>query len=79
MRHPWQRYGERTLIVKRLVCETNDVGAIPTALTNSNFMACWRSGLTHIPFTDTFTGSNPVQVTILLRQRRQPGDETQSR
>lgn len=27
-------------------------------------MACWRSGLTHIPLKDTFTGSNPVQATI---------------
>ncbi len=26
-------------------------------------MACWRRGLTHIPFKDTFMGSNPVQVT----------------
>ncbi len=26
-------------------------------------MACWRSGLTHMPFTHTFMGSNPVQVT----------------
>ena len=25
-------------------------------------MACWRSGLTHQPFTLAFTGSNPVHV-----------------
>ena len=26
-------------------------------------MARWRSGLTHMPFTHTFMGSNPVWVT----------------
>ena len=28
-------------------------------------MARWRSGLTHMPFTHAFTGSNPVRVTRL--------------
>ena len=30
------------------------------------FVAFWRSGLTHSPFTAAFTGSNPVQVTIKI-------------
>ena len=29
-------------------------------------VARWRSGLTHIPFKDTFMGSNPVRVTNLV-------------
>ena len=29
-------------------------------------VACWRSGLTHMPFTHALTGSNPVQVTIFF-------------
>ena len=28
-------------------------------------MACWRSGLTHQPFTLAFTGSNPVHVIFI--------------
>ena len=31
-------------------------------------MACWRSGLTHIPLKDTYTGSNPVQATIKVNR-----------
>ena len=28
-------------------------------------MALWRSGLTHMPLTHTFAGSNPTRVTKL--------------
>ncbi len=28
-------------------------------------LARWRSGLTHMPFTHAFRGSNPLRVTIL--------------
>jgi hypothetical protein len=34
-------------------------GSIPSV----GAMARWRSGLTHIPFTDAFMGSNPIRVT----------------
>ena len=30
-------------------------------------LACWRRGLTHMPFTHTFMGSNPVQVTKISK------------
>ena len=33
--------------------------------TFTNTMACWRSGLTHQPFTLAFTGSNPVHVIFI--------------
>ena len=30
-------------------------------------MARWRSGLTHMPFTHAFMGSNPVRVTKIMK------------
>lgn len=37
------------------------VGSSP--IVSAIFLARWRSGLTHMPFTHTFMGSNPVRVT----------------
>ena len=31
-------------------------------------MVRWRSGLTHMPFTHAFTGSNPVRITIKVNR-----------
>ena len=47
---------EQSAVNRSVAGSSPAVGAI--------FLARWRSGLTHIPFTDAFTGSNPVKVTI---------------
>ena len=39
------------------------VGSSPTL--GAINLARWRSGLTHMPFTHAFMGSNPVRVTNL--------------
>ncbi len=34
-------------------------------MVGATYVARWRSGLTHMPFTHAFMGSNPVRVTIV--------------
>ena len=41
--------------------------------------ACWRSGLTHMPFTHALTGSNPVQVTNIGEWRNWLAHTTDNR
>ena len=35
-------------------------------MVGATYVARWRSGLTHMPFTHAFMGSNPVRVTNLV-------------
>ena len=41
------------------------IGSSP--MVAATILAHWRSGLTHMPFTHAFMGSNPVWVTILIK------------
>ena len=47
---------EQSAVNRSVVGSSPSIGAI-------YILAYWRSGLTHMPFTHTFMGSNPVQVT----------------
>ena len=60
-----QMYAKLAQSVEQSAVNRSVVGSSPTV--GATLVACWRSGLTHIPFTDAFTGSNPVQVTIFSR------------
>ena len=55
-------------MVEQSAVNRSVVGSSPIA--SAIYLARWRSGLTHIPFKDTFMGSNPVRVTnsVFMKQ-----------